>query len=80
MIKLLKSCLSAILKDEIKKFDFSKHFYYKKMTIDEMITFDDNLDTNIELNNREIFDLVTEKEIKEKEEAKDNAPKVIFIF
>ena len=38
------------------------------MTVNEMINFDNNFDTHMELNNQEIYDLVTEKIIEEKEE------------
>jgi hypothetical protein len=31
------------------------------MTVNEMISFDNNFDTNMELNKQEIYDLVTEK-------------------
>ena len=60
--------LSAILREELEKFDFSKYERYQKMTVNEMINFDNNFDTHMELNNQEIYDLVTEKIIEEKEE------------
>ena len=53
--------LAAILREELEKFDFSKYERYQKMTVNEMISFDNNFDTNMELNNQEIYDLVTEK-------------------
>ena len=70
--------LSAILREEIEKFDFSKYERYQKMTADEMINFDYNLDTHVELNNQEIYDLVTEKVEEEKEEEKESPPVVTF--
>ena len=48
------------------------------MTADEMINFDYNLDTHVELNNQEIYDLVTEKVEEEKEEEKESPPLVTF--
>ena len=41
------------------------------MTADEMLSFDNNLDTNIELNNIEIYDLISEKIYQEKEHEKE---------
>jgi hypothetical protein len=34
--------LSAILREELEKFDFSKYERYQKMTVNEMINFDNN--------------------------------------
>ena len=69
--------LSAILREELEKFDFSKYERYQKMTVNEMINFDNNFDTNMELNNQEIYDLVTEKINEEKEEEKESPPNVV---
>ena len=72
--------LSAILRDQIENFDFSKYERYQKMTEVEMINFDNNLDTNMELNNQEIYDLITEKVEEEKEEEKESPPNVVTFF
>jgi len=34
--------LSAILREELEKFDFSKYERYQKMTVNEMTNFDNN--------------------------------------